>query len=285
MQTVRLRRASALTLVGAVLLSACAPGAGAARDEAAARAVPAPTTPSFEPAAAEDDVPSDPAPTGPTPAAPEPDPSDDEPAASRDDPGSEGSEGPRGEDAEHAAPDDPDDPPVDGEAVTEAPTVATTSSVTDPAGDTSRPVLGRAPAAADLLGGAVRTTDGGFSVTFELAAAPESDRDTTLNLASFHDLTGDGRVDLEVWANHSEAGWFPSWRDNREGRAAYGRRSGLGVEADGRRLTLTVPASLLGGATSWRWALALEWGRYEWLGTEAAARDQAPDQGAVDHPA
>jgi hypothetical protein len=273
---VRAARPLAPALAGALLLAACTPGASAAREEAAARSIPAPVAPTFEPApdATTDEasdappevpaeVPADdavdaapaPAPTGPDPAAAPP----DRPAEERPSP-------------------DPTSSPRRPEAVP-----ATTSSVIDPRGDTSQPVLGRAPAAADLIHGRVRSGDADVIISIELGAPPEADRSTTLNVASFHDLTGDGAVDLEVWANHSEAGWFPSWRDNRAGRAAYGRTSGITVAADGATVTLTVPADRFGDATSWRWALGLEWGRYEWLGTQAAARDAAPDEGYVTH--
>lgn len=178
---------------------------------------------------------------------------------------------------------DAGDDATTGTAAEEPATV--TSQVTDPAGDTTAPLLGSAPDAADLIAGNVeRTGSGQVTVTIELAEAPEPpDEGTTMNVASFHDLTGDGEIDLELWLNHSEQGWFPSWRDNRAGEAAYGDESGLTLEVEGARLVLTVPAERVGDVTSWRWSLGLEWGRYEWLGTDAAAHDLAPDEGFVPH--
>jgi hypothetical protein len=142
-----------------------------------------------------------------------------------------------------------------------------------------------AAAWADLVAGTVaRTGTGDVTVTAEFAAPPSSpQRGTTMNVASFHDLTGDGHVDLEFWANWSDAGWFPSWRDNRAGRAAYGRDTGISVRAQDATLELTIPAERFGTQDRWRWSLGLEWGRHEWLGTAAAAHDLAPDEGAVAH--
>jgi hypothetical protein len=159
------------------------------------------------------------------------------------------------------------------------------SSVTDPQGDTTSPLLGSAPEWADLVGGSVeRTGTGEVTFALVLAAEPEPPREgTTMNVAAFHDLTGDGDIDLEVWANWSADGWFPSWRDNLEGGAAYGDDTGIEVRAEGPELHLVVPAERFGDTTSWRWSIGLEWGRYEWLGTDAAAHDLAPDEGHVDH--
>lgn len=106
---------------------------------------------------------------------------------------------------------------------------------------------------------------------------------TPMNVASFHDLTGDGRIDLEVWSNWSEDGWFASWRDNREGRAAYGDEAGITLDHRGATLEAVVPAERFTDAAAWRWSLRLVSGRYEWLGTSDAAHDLAPDDGFVAH--
>lgn len=275
-------------MAGLLTLAACAPGAEAAREEAAARSAPATLATTFEPAGPEpgDTSASDPARDQPRtvgPADTQPDPA---PSATASPPTAAPAPEPS---ATSRDPDDVDQPsdadPVGAPGASAAPTAppAPHSTATDPAGDTRPPVRGDAPDHADLVGSRVATTAGGFTVTFELAAAPRSQEGATLNVASFHDLDGDGAVDLEVWANHGEDGWFPSWRDNREGRAAFGERSGVTVTAEGARITLAVPAARLGGATRWRWASGLEWGRYEWLGTSAAATDAAPDDGFVTH--
>ena len=202
------------------------------------------------------------------------------------------------EDAPRATADDADEPaeepserqslpeqreaPADDEAV--SPEVVR-SSVTDPRGDTTSPLLGSAPEWADLVGGSVeRAGTGDVTLTLVLAAEPEPPREgTTMNVAAFHDLTGDGNIDLEVWGNWSADGWFPSWRDNLEGTAAFGDDTGIEVHADGPELQLVVPAGRFDDTTSWRWSMGLEWGRYEWLGSPAAAHDLAPDEGHVDH--
>jgi hypothetical protein len=160
-----------------------------------------------------------------------------------------------------------------------------TSTVDDPRGDTTKTLLGSAPAWADLVAGSVtRVGTGDVTITVELAAPPSSpSRGTTMNVAAFHDLTGDGHVDLEIWANWSDAGWYPSWRDNREGRAAFGAETGITVQTRDATLALVVPAERFGAHDRWRWSLGLEWGRYESLGTAAAAHDLAPDEGAVHH--
>jgi hypothetical protein len=169
-------------------------------------------------------------------------------------------------------------------AAPDAPTTGT-SAVTDPRGDTTKTLLGSAPAWADLVGGRVtRTGAGDVTITIELAVPPSPpQRGTTMNVAAFHDLTGDGLVDLEVWANWSDAGWYPSWRDNREGRAAYGADTGIAVRAHRATLELVVPAERFGEDDRWRWSLGLEWGRYGSLGSAAAAHDLAPDEGPVAH--
>ncbi len=163
--------------------------------------------------------------------------------------------------------------------------VTVRSSVTDPRGDTTSPLLGSAPEWADLVGGSVeRTGTGDVTLTVVLAEEPEPPSDgTTMNVAAFHDLTGDGHIDLEVWANWSADGWFPSWRDNLDGAVAYGDDSGVEVRANGPELQLVVPAGRFGDTESWRWSMGLEWGRYEWLGTSSAAHDLAPDEGHVPH--
>lgn len=216
----------------------------------------------------------DPGPTEPDGAATreQPEPSHDEEAADAADE----SEGPR-------EADEPDGADTDAAESVEEQTV--TSMVTDPRGDTTSPLLGSAPDWADLSAGEVERTDtGDVSLTIELVETPgEPEAGTTMNVASFHDLTGDGDIDLEVWLNHSREGWFPSWRDNRAGEAAFGDDTGLAVEVTGPTIEVVVPGDLVGRPTSWRWSLGLEWGRYEWLGSDDAAHDLAPDEGAVPH--
>jgi hypothetical protein len=253
-----------------------------------------PLVPTYDPAVADLDV-ADAVVAAPSPVPDEPTPADHGEGAAPDAPPGDGAvpaaEEPRRdqEDPRHPA---PDTPTVDADDASQAPSSngpaearTVTSSVADPRGDTTKTLLGAAPAWADLVAGTVtRTGTGDVTLTVELAAPPSSpQRGTTMNVASFHDLTGDGHVDLEVWANWSDAGWFPSWRDNRAGRAAYGRDTGINVRAQDATLELTIPAERFGAQDRWRWSLGLEWGRHEWLGTAAAAHDLAPDEGAVAH--
>lgn len=267
-------------LAGALVLVACS---GDDPDDEQAVPDSSHLVPSFPPddtdAAAsvgDEDPPQEPHadPTEPDEArAPEqPEPSDDQEAATAgDEPG-----GPR-------EPDEPDGADTDAAESVEEQTV--TSMVTDPRGDTTSPLLGSAPDWADLIAGEVERTDtGDVTLTIELVETPgEPDAGTTMNVASFHDLTGDGDIDLEVWLNHSREGWFPSWRDNRDGEAAFGDDTGLAVEVTGPTIEVVVPGDLVGRPTSWRWSLGLEWGRYERLGSDDAAHDLAPDEGAVPH--
>jgi hypothetical protein len=253
-----------------------------------------PLVPTLDPTVADLDV-ADAVPAVPSPMPDEPTPADHDevaaPDASPDDGAVLATEEPGRDQADPRNP-APDTPTVDtaeagqgpsSDGPAEARTV--TSSVTDPRGDTTKTLLGAAPAWADLVAGTVtRTGAGDVTLTVELAAPPSSpQRGTTMNIASFHDLTGDGHVDLEVWANWSDAGWFPSWRDNRVGRAAYGRDTSISVRARDATLELIIPAERFGEQDRWRWSLGLEWGRHEWLGTAAAAHDLAPDDGAVAH--
>jgi hypothetical protein len=116
------------------------------------------------------------------------------------------------------------------------------------------------------------------------ATAPDGDH--TMNVASFYDVDGDGQVDFEVWANLADTGWGPAWFDDRgKGKARFGDRSGVTVTVEGDELVLGFATGLVGDAERFRWSLASEWGRYEVLGTLAAARDDAPDDdGSVTFP-
>ena len=211
---------------------------------------------------------------------------DDEPAAGEPDGAPSATEDEADDGAQPTAEDEDVPEPTEpaGDEADSSPEVVR-SSVTDPQGDTTSPLLGSAPEWADLVGGSVeRTGTGDVTLTLVLAAEPEPPSDgTTMNVAAFHDLTGDGNIDLEVWANWSADGWFPSWRDNLDGAAAYGDDTGIEVRADGPELHLVVSAERFADTTAWRWSMGLEWGRYEWLGTDAAAHDLAPDEGHVEH--
>jgi hypothetical protein len=152
------------------------------------------------------------------------------------------------------------------------------ASVTDRAGDLTLSPLDRPPGWADLRGATLRRTGEGYELSVSLGdPAPERspDGDHTMNVASFYDLDGDGVVDVEVWANLADSGWGPAAFDDRGGR--FGAESDVTVALEGGRLVLRFPLSLLAGDDQLRWSIASEWGRYEVIGTDLAARDDAPD--------
>lgn len=172
-------------------------------------------------------------------------------------------------------------PPIAGEP--------TTAVIVDRAGDVTPSPLDRPPAWADLLGARLTRGTDGFELRVRLAGgrAPSStDEAHTMNVASFYDLDGDGRVDFEVWANLASRGWGSSYFDDVHGSGGFQERSGVTVTAEGDEVVLRFPLAHLQRATRFRWSIASEWGRYEVLGTAASARDDAPDDdAAADFPA
>lgn len=175
--------------------------------------------------------------------------------------------------------------PADTSTTTPPPTV-TTARITDATDDvhwTLRPP----PGYTDIAAAALSRTAEGFTLRVRFAAAPpprQPDDDTTMNVASFFDTTGDGEIDYEIWANLADNGWGPSYRDRRHQEARFMADSGVDVGADGAALVFRFPVRLLDGATTFRWATATEWGSYQTLATPAAATDYAPDIGAAPFP-
>lgn len=163
---------------------------------------------------------------------------------------------------------------------------AATSSFGDPVGDLTPSPLDPPPPWADLAGASLTRGADGYELRVKLgggSAPSTTDEDHTMNVASFYDVDGDGRIDFEVWANLASGGWGSSYFDNRPGRRGGGfqDRSGVTVTVRGDEVVLAFPLSHLGGAERFRWALASEWGRYDVLGTPAMARDDAPDNDAA----
>lgn len=158
------------------------------------------------------------------------------------------------------------------------------SRVTDPRGDTESARVTSGPRYADLVGGLLeRHPAEGYRLAIDLdGGAPEGarDGDHTMNVATFYDLTGDGRVDVEVWANLADGGWDTAVYDNRTGEAAFSDDDDATVGVEGGQLVLRFPLPVLDGAERFRWAVASEWGRYEQLGTLLTVRDEMPDDGA-----
>lgn len=160
----------------------------------------------------------------------------------------------------------------------------TRGSLVDPAGDATPAVADSAPPWADLVGGTLTRRSDGFELRVRLAggSAPRTtDPDHTMNIASYYDVTGDGVIDYEVFANLAARGWGSSWFDNRGRRAYVNEKSGVRIEVAGDEVVLHFSLSHLGGAERFQWALASEWGRYEVLSTPASARDDAPDNDAA----
>lgn len=280
--TIRFPRIAPRLVVAIVLAfataSCLAPGA---RDEAAeleAQSRMSDIVPSFAPDATAAPS-SDAASQAPAQEEPSPDaPASDDPASDDDTEQTED-----GDQAESPTSEKPSPSPAASE-----PTTVLASSVDDAEGDVTPSALDETPAYADLLEGHVTLRDARYEIRVTMAAdVPEQqpDPDRTMNVAWFADLDGDGVVDHEIWVNLADNGWFPGHRDNRRREARFGDETGIEVTVDGRDLVLRFSSDLI-RADSFRWAIASEWGRYEVLGTDAAARDSAPeDHGSVDHPA
>jgi hypothetical protein len=164
-----------------------------------------------------------------------------------------------------------------------------TAALTDRIGDLTPSPLDPPPSWADLAGATLNRRPDGFELRVRLggpAAPTTTDEDHTMNVASFYDLDGNGRVDFEVWANLAAGGWGASYFDNTtKGKNRYGDASGVAIAVEGTEVVLRFPLASLRSAASFRWAVASEWGRYEVLGTAAMARDDVPDfDGAAPFP-
>lgn len=156
-----------------------------------------------------------------------------------------------------------------------------TASVEDHAGDVSS--AAGAPPWADLLGARVTRARDGFELRVRLAGGTTPERspdDNTMNVASFFDLDDDGVVDYEIWANLGPDGWGASYYEGESGAAYHGAQSFVEVVPEGDEVVLRFALVHLDRAESFRWSIASEWGPYESIGTDAMARDQAPDVGA-----
>ena len=157
--------------------------------------------------------------------------------------------------------------------------VPTSSSFTDPTGDLTVSV-DRPPRYADLAGATLSRSAAGFELRVRLAdKAPASGtKERTMNVASFYDVSGDGTIDYEVWLNLAAHGWGGAYFDRTRPRGnRFGDQAGVTIEVVGNEVVARFPLAHLGGAERFRWSVASEWGRYEVIGTAAAARDDAPD--------
>lgn len=159
-------------------------------------------------------------------------------------------------------------------------------TVDDRRGDVATtPTTPAPPGHVDLVGARLRRTPAGFELVFVLATAPPARQaDVYTNLASFHDVDGDGVTDHEVWASLGPSGWGTAHYDEVRGEARFGDEDDVAVTARGVEVVLTFPAEHLGDVRSMQWAVASEHGPAEHLGTALASRDAAPDDHGVRWP-
>jgi hypothetical protein len=161
-------------------------------------------------------------------------------------------------------------------------------SFDDPVGDAT-PGIGatRPPAWTDLAGGALDRQGNAFRLTIRLGgeapkAAPGAE---TMNIATFFDVDGDGAIDYELWVNLGRNGWGPTWYDDK-GNAAPGERSNVTVVVEGAEVRLLFPDVMLGSPPRLRFSVASEYGPLSSIGSNAARRDDAPDNDrAISFPA
>lgn len=165
----------------------------------------------------------------------------------------------------------------------------TTARLTDRTGDVAWSFwsLQRPPGYVDITRADLTRSSSGFELRVHFAAElprRQPDDDRTMNVASFYDVTGDGEIDYEIWVNLADNGWGPGYLDRRNRKARFMADSGVEVRVEGNQLVHRFPLTLLGRASSLRWATASEWGSHEAISTPAAARDHAPDNGPAPFP-
>ena len=185
--------------------------------------------------------------------------------------------------------------PTDAATATPTPSTTTTASGTAASSPTPRPPVrgtltdgtgdleglnrSNAPGYADLR--AVRLEMAGDRGTIRVdfaAPAPEAgEGDEIVNVATYHDVTGDGNVDYEIWASLTSDGWGTSWYDLRNGTARFAADDDVDVEIEDGTLVLTFPASHLDGARSGQWLASSEWGTSLAMSAGTTVTDDAPD--------
>jgi hypothetical protein len=166
------------------------------------------------------------------------------------------------------------------------PGAPTTASLSDKKGDVTLS-LDRPPTWADIVGGTLTRRADVYELRIRMGGTVPStyDRDHTINVASFYDVDGNGSIDHEVWVNLASGGWGGSYFDNTKRGGSRINDDALAIQPQGDELVVTFPLEHLKSASRMQWALAMEWGRYDVIGTAAAARDDAPDNdGAAQFP-
>lgn len=214
------------------------------------------------------------------------------PASDADD-GSEAPTPPSSTDAQPT----PADSTSDGQTGSDVPTADPSGSPTSsPSPTTAAPFRGSAPVTdapsdrtatlepspdwADLQSVTIERDGDAMTLSIGLTGgAPDAapDDQHTMNIATFFDVDGDGFLDYEIWANVNDSGWGTAYYDNVEGRALFADQDGIEVTVRNGRVVMTFDASLVGSAERFRFATSSEYGRYETIGTELMARDDAPD--------
>jgi hypothetical protein len=160
-------------------------------------------------------------------------------------------------------------------------TVAALESVAfdDPVGDaTAGAGISRPPSWTDLAGGELERQGNAYRLTIRLGGTvPQAQSGSnTMNIASFYDTDGDGRIDFEIWVNLGAEGWGPVWYDD-EDHAALGDDSNVTVKVEGDELRLLFPDVMLDSPDRLRFSVASEYGPMASIGTALARRDDAPD--------
>jgi hypothetical protein len=151
----------------------------------------------------------------------------------------------------------------------------------DPVGDLTPSPVDPPPPWADLAGARLKLTASGWELRVKLGTTAPSTTDTshTMNIASFYDVDADGNPDYQVWVNLADGGWGGAYFDDgpNPGPNRFGADSQVTITEDADEIVIRFPTSLLRGAISFRWSVASEWGKYQTIGTDLAARDDAPD--------
>lgn len=145
-------------------------------------------------------------------------------------------------------------------------------------GDVSGQDAQSAPSWADVTGADIVVHDQQATIVLTLAGdVPDATADGEfVSIGTFHDITGDGYIDREVWAAGSADGWGTSFWNNDDESVAFGAEDDVDLELHGRQVRLTFPASHLDDVRTGRWQVTLEWVE-ETLLSERLAVDDAPD--------
>jgi hypothetical protein len=153
-----------------------------------------------------------------------------------------------------------------------------TGTIEDGTNDLDGEGASDAPDWADLRRATLLREDEQVTITIEFAQpAPEFGRDNEIvNIATYHDITGDGHVDFEIWASLTADGWGTSYWDNQDGTVQYAAEDDVDIAVEGGDLVLTFPPGHLDNATVGRWQVSLEYVG-QTLVFQRLAGDEAPD--------